>query len=162
MWSMKTVPMVWSISCWKMRARKPSAVTRNSRPFRSRALTRTLVWRGDFAVDVGHAQAAFKVGYDFAFVLGDLGVDEDGEFLIFFVIVVVADDDDPVQLVDLDGGQGDPDLVVAAGVPIHGGGLHVLDDLLNFVGDYADALGFLPQVRVRQGDNVVFGHWPLV
>src|SRR5262249_8183553 len=92
------------------------------------------------AVNVRYAQAAFEVGRHFAFTLGDLRIDEDGEAVILLIVVIIADDDDTVEPVDLDGRQRYADFVLAAGVPVQGGGFHIGYDLFDFGSDDADPL----------------------
>ena len=111
------------------------------------------------AVDVLYAEAAFMVEFGRTFVFDDFRVDERNEASIFFVVEVAPHDNDPLETVDLDGGQRDAKFVGARCFPIKGGSFHVGDERFDVVGNNFDLARALAQVIVGKGDDVVFsGH----
>src|SRR6185312_188500 len=92
---------------------------------------------GDFAVHVSYTQAALEIFYDFTLELDDIGVDVDGEGMVFLVVVIITDDHDLIRLIDLHGCQGYADFVGTALLPVDSSVLHVLHDLADLVGDDA-------------------------
>ena len=108
---------------------------------------------GDETVEFGNGEAAFVVGLGFAVGLDDFGVDEGGEGVFGFVLEVVADDDNALVDAELGSGHGGGELVGVLLLPLQGGGGHIGDDLVGFIGDFADTAGFLAQAGVRGGDD---------
>ena len=108
---------------------------------------------GNQAVEFGDREAAFVVGLGFAVGFDDFGVDEGGEGVFGFVLKIVADDDDTLIDAELGGGHGGGEFIGVLLFPLQGGGGHIGDDLVGFVGDGADTAGFLAQAGVRGGDD---------
>lgn len=110
------------------------------------------------AIDAVDTEAAFEVGEFFAFKFDDFGVYESGKFTRVFVVEIFADDDDAVETVDLDSGERGADFVWPGVLPVETSADHVVDESPRVIGDDVDAGGFLPEVCVRQGDDVFFSH----
>src|SRR5262245_60803252 len=71
-----------------------------------------------FAINIGYAQTAFKIFYNFAFVFGDDRVYEDGEGSIFFVVKIITNYDNPQSTVNLYCRQSNPNFVASTIFPI--------------------------------------------
>jgi hypothetical protein len=138
--STKTMPLVWSISCWKTRARKAGGGDADRPAFEVEGLDFNLGVAGDRAVDVFDAQAALELFGGLAFGFDDFGVNEDAKRLVVFVVEIVADDYHAVGFGDLHGGQGGAKFVLAAGFPVEGGGDHGFGECLGLGVDVADTL----------------------
>ncbi len=95
------------------------------------------------AVNARHAEAALEVLDDIAFALGDLWVNKYRKGMILFVVIIITNHNDFVEPIDLNGGQRYANFMIATLVPADSCGLHVFDNLLNLVGNNADALRLL-------------------
>ena len=108
---------------------------------------------GNEAIEFGDGETAFVVGLGFAVGLDDFGVDEGGEGVFGFILEVVADDNNALVDAELGGGHGGGELIRVLFFPFQGSGGHIGDDLVGFIGDFADTAGFLAQAGVRRGDD---------